>query len=540
MVAHGDPVAQRRESEASGHSQPPAAGIRPGIDRVEQVVCGEPARTRSRRRSTAAPGRDAGRRPNSKHCCSGTRGMERGVACAHSNNVSHRLGLGPHILLLQTSRCPALPFPFGGELAGRQGSMPLAGSLLAGLISLAGVESPDFAWREASQRHIAHPSHEVMIMTQQSYNRLTDALQAGKITRREFVRRAMYLGVSFPAASLLASACATDPESNSDTITLVSYGGSYNETLRQTMIDPFEQESGVSVSLGENTGLAPLKLQVESGNVQWDLAELNGPEYEVAVRQELLEPYNYSLVDTSQVPDFAVREFGIKYALYLFVMGWDQRVIAEGETPTGWAQFFDSQLFPGKRSLYDRIDEGSVLEVALMAEGVPFDEIYPLDVDRALSSLETFGRDMFIWHTAPQEAIQSLVSAEVALATTWNGRVGIAQRDEGAEIGFTPNQAVVSGNYLVVPKGAPNSDMAFQLMNFIATNAKAGADYARMTHYAISNNAAIDLLEPELAAKLPTSPDLEGKILVKDDAWWADNLEPATEAFKEWQLGDSG
>jgi putative spermidine/putrescine transport system substrate-binding protein len=82
--------------------------------------------------------------------------------------------------------------------------------------------------------------------------------------------------------------------------------------------------------------------------------------------------------------------------------------------------------------------------------------------------------------------------------------------------------------------------MAFQLMNFIATNAKAGADYARMTHYAISNNAAIDLLEPELAAKLPTSPDLEGKILVKDDAWWADNLEPATEAFKEWQLGDSG
>lgn len=383
---------------------------------------------------------------------------------------------------------------------------------------------------------------------------LEHALSAGKMNRREFVRRALALGISASAVSGLIAACGGEPTNGtgegptsgatkngdtnaaSGTIHMVSYGGSYNENLQKTIIDPFEQSSDIQVTLGENTSLAPLKLQVESGNVEWDLAELNGPEYETAVRQNLLEPYNYDVIDTSNVPEFAVKEFGIKYALFLFVMAWDQRKISDEEAPEDWQQFFDAEMFPSKRTLYERVDDGSILEAALMAEGVPFDEIYPLDVERALSNLEEFGPENFIWHDGPQQAIHRLISGEVPLATSWNGRVGIARRDEGAEIGFTPNQAVVSGDYLVVPKGAPNPELAFELIDFIVTDAEAGAEYAKLTHYAIANKAAIDLLPPDIAEKLPTNPALEGKILAKNDTWWADNLETATQRFKEWQL----
>ncbi len=370
---------------------------------------------------------------------------------------------------------------------------------------------------------------------------------SGSLTRRELTRRAALLGLSIPATSTLLAACGgSDSEKTpagngsaakaAGTVTFVSYGGSYNENLRKSMLDSFERESDIKVELGENTSLAPLKLQVQSGNVQWDIAELTGSEYEVAVKENLLEPFDYGAIDTSGVPAYAKKEFGIKYALFLFVMAWDQREIADAEGPKTWAQFWDTQAFPGKRSLYDKIDSAGILEAALIAEGVPFEEMYPLDVGRALKSLDALGADNIVWHATPEEAIQQLTSGALPLATSWNGRVGIARREEGAKIGFTPDQAVLLGDYLVVPKGAPNAKLAFEVINYIVTDAKAGAEYAKLTNYAIANQAAIDLLPPALAERLPTNPALEGKILVKDDGWWAQNLKSASETFKQWQL----
>ncbi len=370
---------------------------------------------------------------------------------------------------------------------------------------------------------------------------------SGSLTRRELTRRAALAGLSLPATSALLAACGGSDDKKtaagngtaakaSGTVTFVSYGGSYNENLRKSMLDSFERESDIKVKLGENTSLAPLKLQVQSGNVQWDIAELTGSEYEVAVKENLLEPFDYGVIDTSGVPSYAKKEFGIKYALFLFVMAWDQREIPDAKGPKTWADFWDTQAFPGKRSLYDKIDSAGILEAALIAEGVSLDDIYPLDVDRALKSLDALGAGNVVWHATPEEAIQQLTSGALPLATSWNGRVGIARRDEGAKIGFTPNQAVLLGDYLVVPKGAPNAKLAFEVINYIVTDAKAGAEYAKLTNYAIANQAAIDLLPPEMAERLPTNPALEGKILVKDDAWWAENLKSATETFKQWQL----
>lgn len=366
---------------------------------------------------------------------------------------------------------------------------------------------------------------------------LVDDLYSGRLTRREFARRAALLGLAVPTTSALLAACGSGGGATaSDTMTFVSYGGSYNENLRKSILDPFERRTDASVKLGVNTSLAPLKLQVESGNVQWDLVELTGSEYELAVRQDLLEPFDYGVIDTAGVPDYAKKEFGIKYALFLFGIAWDRREVADAEAPATWPEFWDAQRFPGKRSLYEKIDSAGILEAALLAQGVPFEEIYPLDVAGALESLDALGSENIVWHATPEETIQQLTSGAVSLGTSWNGRVEIARRDEGAEIGFTPEQSVLLGDYLVVPKGAPNPELAFELMNYIVTNAEAGANYSKLTRYTIANQEAIDLLPAAMAEQLPTSPALADAILVKDDAWWAENLETASETFKQWQL----
>jgi putative spermidine/putrescine transport system substrate-binding protein len=369
-------------------------------------------------------------------------------------------------------------------------------------------------------------------------------VQQQGITRRRFTRGALASGAALTSVPALLAACGGDDEDEasggskggSKSLTVVSYGGSYGEQFQKTIIDPFEKESGIKVSLLENTSLQQVKLQVNSGNVTWDLPELSGAEYQTAKKQDLIEPYDFKQVNTSKVPPDAKDSHGIRYSLFMFVMAWDERKIPAARAPNTWAEFFDTSLYPGKRSLYDNLTDGSLLEAAVVADGVPLDQVYPLDVDRAIGFLEdSLGPDNIIFHSTNEVPVQQLTSGEVPLATSYNGRIRIAREEEKAPINFTGLESFIGGDYLVVPKGAPHKDAAWKFLTFTFTNDKAGAEFTKVTGYPIANRGIQPLLSKAVASELPTSPELEGKTAFKDDKWWADNLESATSTFKQWQ-----
>ena len=64
---------------------------------------------------------------------------------------------------------------------------------------------------------------------------------------------------------------------------------------------------------------------MQSGDVQWDLVEITAPEYETAVPEGLLEPFDYDIISDKGLPGYAKAEYGIKYLSFLFVMAWDQK-----------------------------------------------------------------------------------------------------------------------------------------------------------------------------------------------------------------------
>jgi putative spermidine/putrescine transport system substrate-binding protein len=320
-----------------------------------------------------------------------------------------------------------------------------------------------------------------------------------------------------------------------DAVNFACYGGSYNDNITKAFLEGFEKKSGIKVSLGADASLALAKLQASVDPAQWDIVELTGPEYEVAVKQDLLLPLDPGLVPASKVPVEYKGTHGIKYALFLFVMAWDQRAIPDDKAPKSWAEFWDTAKYPGKRSLSANIGDGSALEAALLADGVAIDQLYPLDVDRAFKSLERLGKDNIIWHNTNQEPIQQLTSGEVALASSFNGRVLPAARS-GAKIGFTAEYGGVSGDYLGVVKTSGNAKNAFKLIDYLISDDQAAAEYIKLTTYTSVNTAALKLVPPELADTLPTSPKLQGKVFIKNDAWWAANLEKTLLQFKQWQL----
>ncbi|GGO97929.1 ABC transporter substrate-binding protein [Wenjunlia tyrosinilytica] len=354
------------------------------------------------------------------------------------------------------------------------------------------------------------------------------------------LRTAGFTALAAPFAGSLLTACSsksTPSAKPNTTVTVTSYGGSYNDQLTKTLLKPFENKTGIRSTLLANTSLAGLKAQVRSGDVQWDLVELTAPEYLQAVDEGLLEKFDYSIISDKGLPSYARAEYGIKYLSFLFVMAWDQTHIPDARAPRNWEQFLDKAKYPTKRSVYGQLSDSSILEAARLAEGVPFDKIYPLDVDAALRYLARHpGRDKLIYHTANQEPIQQLTSGEVALSTSFNNRINAARKD-GAKLNFTASNGVVAGDYFVVPKGARNKEAAFRLMDFMSNDADAGADFDRTTNLTLANTRALAKLPREVADTLPTSPKLADTILVRDDAWWAKNLKQTEQRFKLWQAG---
>jgi putative spermidine/putrescine transport system substrate-binding protein len=290
------------------------------------------------------------------------------------------------------------------------------------------------------------------------------------------------------------------------------------------------------VNFGSNASMALAKLQVAAGAPsQWDITELTGSEYVEAIKQDLILPFDYSIVDGDKLVPGYKESHGVKFSSYMFVMAWDQRKIPDDQAPKNWADFWDTRKYPGKRSLDANLTDGSSLEVALLADGVPVDKLYPLDVERGLKSFEKLGRDNIIWYNANQEPVQQLTSGAVSLATVFHGRILLANKG-GAQLGFTPAYSAVSGNYLTVIRTTGQPKEAFELINFILTDPTAGANYMKDTNYAVPDAAAFPLLPQSVQDILPTSPAMRDRVFFKNDAWWAANLGPTIQRFKEWQL----
>jgi putative spermidine/putrescine transport system substrate-binding protein len=350
-------------------------------------------------------------------------------------------------------------------------------------------------------------------------------------------RRHVLLRTAAGLAIVASLGAASRPaRAQTKTVNLAGYGGVVQEYQTRLFAQPFEAKTGVKVNIGPSSSLALAKLQNASGSpAQWDIVGLTGAEYLEAVEQKLIVPYDYSIIDPTYIPPEYRGSHGVKFSLFLFVMAWDKRQVPDDKAPQTPAEFWDTNRYKGKRSLYANVSDGSTLEMALLADGVPLHGLYPLDIDRALRSLERLGRSNIIWHNTNAEPIQQLTSGAVPLANCFNGRVISANRS-GGQLGFTAAFSAVSGNPYCVVASSANKKEAFEYLNYMLNTPKADAEYMELTNYAVPNTEALKLVSPNVVDVLPTSPKLKDKVFIKDDTWWAANLAKTTAKFKEWQL----
>lgn len=325
-------------------------------------------------------------------------------------------------------------------------------------------------------------------------------------------------------ATLLTGSLSVQAE---QTLTFVSWGGSTQAAQENAWAAPFTQETGIQVRSTGPTDYDTFRAMVQSGNVSWDVVDVEADFALRAGREGLLEPLDLKQIAQRDIDPRFVTVYAVGSFYFSFVLGYNTTHLAQA--PEGWAALFDTATYPGKRALYKWPSPG-VLEMALLADGVTLDKLYPLDLDRAFRKLDSIKRDI-LWWGSGDESQALLSSGQASLGMFWNGRVH-ALKQGGATVDSTWRQNLVTGDFLVIPRGSKQVEAAKQFLGY-ASKPKAQATFASLTGYAPVNLSSAALIAPELAGNLPSAH--EDSQITLNVKYWSRNSETISQRWNAWQ-----
>lgn len=318
-------------------------------------------------------------------------------------------------------------------------------------------------------------------------------------------------------------------------LTVVSWGGNFQDAQRKIFFEPFAAQTGKPV-LDESWdgGYGVLQAKVKAGVPNWDVVEVEAEELALGCADGIYEKIDWDkLGGKAAYLPAAVSDCGVGNIVWSTGLSYDGDKLKDG--PKTWADFWDTKKFPGKRGL--RKGPKYALEFALMADGVPADQVYKVlsgegGVDRAFKKLDALKADI-IWWDAGAQPLQLLSSGQVVMTSAYNGRISGINRTEGKKFGFVFPGSVYAIDSWVILKDSPNKDAG---MDFIAYASKAEnqAKLPEFIAYGLPNLGATKLVPEQFQKELPTTEENISGAIPLDVDFWADNSEELTQRFNAW------
>ena len=332
-------------------------------------------------------------------------------------------------------------------------------------------------------------------------------------------------------------------------ITVVSWGGSYGRAVNEGANIPFTEATGIRISReAYNGGLAQIRAQVDIGSVHWDVVDLEIADAVRGCDEGLLEPIDIGDLPpgpdgTPAVDDFVAEtqtECGVSNLYWSTVYAYNDESF-QGERPTTMADFFDLEKFPGRRGMR-RVPQVN-LEFALIADGVPLDEVYatlgtPEGLDRAFARLQTI-KDEVVWWEAGAQPPQMLADREVVMSTAYNGRIFNARILENQPFVIVWDGQLLDVGQVGIVAGTPRLEEALRYVAF-STSAESLARIGRRISYSPARRSGMPLVTThvvagvDMAPHMPASPGNAERALRYDWAFWVDHQDELNERFSAW------
>jgi putative spermidine/putrescine transport system substrate-binding protein len=374
-----------------------------------------------------------------------------------------------------------------------------------------------------------------------------------EMSRRELFRRGGRIAAGASAAAVLFQAgiplygLAQDetpplpefdgiPENLKGTgeVRVQSWGGAFQDAQREAYFIPFQELSGITVIESEGPDISKIKAMVDTGNVEQDIVQTDRSDVLLLEQEgDYWEPIDYSFFDVDNIDEAHRYTYSVDMLPYATVIGYRNDVFPEG--PQGQADFWNQDAFPGPRTT--TAGTGGVtpyLEFGLIADGVPLDEVYPIDIDRAYEMFSLLKPHVPKFWEAGAQPAQMLTDNEVVMAHSWNGRMHAIQQ-EGAPVTVQWNEAQLATDVWAIPKGAANAENAQKFAAFI-TLPVSQARLSYLIPYGSVNNASVELMTPEQLENLPTAPAYLERMFIRNIDWWVENRNAVIERWNEWIL----
>ncbi|MDH4248773.1 MAG: ABC transporter substrate-binding protein [Deltaproteobacteria bacterium] len=317
-------------------------------------------------------------------------------------------------------------------------------------------------------------------------------------------------------------------------LTVVSWGGAYQEAQRKVYFDPFTKATSSKVLEEEYNGeMAKIKAMVETKNVTWDAVQVEAPELQRGCEEGLFEKLDWEKIGGKQqfIPA-AVTTCGVGAIVWSVVLAYDGAKLKEG--PKSWADFWDVKKFPGKRAL--RKGAKFTMEIALQADGVAVGDVYkvlstPAGVDRAFKKLDQLKGNIQWWEAGAQPP-QWLASGDVVMTSAYNGRIAAANK-EGKNFKIVWDGQVYALDSWAIPKGTPNLAQAYNFIKF-ASQPENQKNLPNFITYGPTHVKAVAQVPAEIAVNLPTAPDNLKNSLANSTEFWVSHGVDLDERFNAW------
>ena len=367
---------------------------------------------------------------------------------------------------------------------------------------------------------------------------LVKAFTEGRLTRRNFIKKTMTLGLSLAGAVSIADgllnqsrkayAAQVDRSRLSKTLNIYNW----SDYIAEDTVPNFVKEFGVKVNYDTYEDNEALLAKLQSGATGYDIVVPTGYMVEIMIKQGLLTPINHvnipnlkGVSEALQDPPYDPgRQHTVPWQWGTTGFAYNSKKVSG--TVDSWKLLWDP-TYTGKITMLD--DMRSAISVALKLLGYSLNSTSEKELMEAKKLLMEQKPLLKAYISAPVKSL--LISGEVWLSQLWVGDTLMA-KDENNDIDYCiPKEGCeIWDDNLAIPKTAPHKYTAEVWMNY-CLQPEVSAAVSNFVHYATPVEAAKKRINkedlnnpgiypsPEVMKRLEFQKDVGEATRIYDQIW---------------------
>ena len=312
--------------------------------------------------------------------------------------------------------------------------------------------------------------------------------------------------------------------------------GIFNQALQATFVNDFNTKTGMIGTIEQGPcGITKLAGEEAANNVTVDAYLFCTPsDWKVAEQQNLLVKLNPAVIPLDLLQPGSYDSYGYQSFQFAAALVYNTNAYpSSAKQPTTIEDIFNTTAFPGQRCLYNYPQFYGVLESALLASGVAPNQLYPLNVPRALTELHKIRPQTTFFSTAAQ-GFQLMLTGQCKMGIFPNGSTyDTIRTNPGAPLAVAFGHAIVTAGVMAIPKGTPNLQAAEAFLKWIIEDSTGQVNMLKQTSY-----LSAELKSPPSIPSTNLPFALVGKnaanTIAEDDTYYASSINQVLSAFNAW------